>query len=74
MTSTKARMWICTLNNPKVDTAEYLEGWSKVPGVAYVTGQLEKGEEGTPHIQYYLHYKEHQRLSALKKHCSKSHF
>lgn len=46
-----------TLNNPKVDAAEYLEAWSKVPGVAYVTGQLEKGEEGTPHIQYYLHFK-----------------
>ncbi len=47
---TKAYMFIGTLNNPKVDTAEYLEAWYKQPGVCYVTGQLEKGEEGTPHI------------------------
>jgi len=47
---TKGRMWIGTLNNPKVDTAEFIEAWSKQPGVCYVTGQLEKGSEGTPHI------------------------
>ncbi len=53
---TKGLMFLCTLNNPKVDTQEYLEAWSKIPGVVFVTGQLEKGEEGTPHIQYFLHF------------------
>jgi len=48
------RMVIGTLNNPKVDTAEYLEAWYKVPGVVFVTGQLEKGAEGTRHIQYFV--------------------
>ena len=47
---TQTRMCIGTLNNPTVDTQEYLEKWSKIPGVVFVTGQLEKGEEGTPHI------------------------
>ena len=47
---TRARMVIGTLNNPQVDPQEYLEGWSKIPGVVFVTGQLEKGEEGTPHV------------------------
>lgn len=51
---TRARMVIGTLNNPPVDTQEYLEAWKKRPGVCFVTGQLEKGEEGTPHIQYFL--------------------
>lgn len=41
---------MCTLNNPTVDTKEYLEAWSKVKDVVYVCGQLEKGAEGTPHI------------------------
>jgi len=50
----QTRMIIGTLNNPKVDAAEYLEGWSKIPGVVFVTGQLEKGKEGTPHIQYFV--------------------
>jgi len=50
----QTRMIIGTLNNPKVDAAEYLEAWSKVPGVVFVTGQLEKGKEGTPHIQYFV--------------------
>ena len=59
-------MAIGTLNNPKVDTNEYLEAWSKNPNVKYVTGQLEKGENGTPHIQYFLHLKKKQRASWFK--------
>lgn len=47
---TRACMCIGTYNNPKVDPKEYLEKWSKVKGVVFVTGQLEKGAEGTPHI------------------------
>ncbi len=35
---TQTRMCIGTLNNPTVDTQEYLEGWSKYPGVVFVTG------------------------------------
>lgn len=43
-------MILGTYNNPKVDTREYLEAWSKLDDVVFVTGQLEKGEEGTIHI------------------------
>lgn len=49
-----ARMVLGTYNNPKVDPREYLEAWSKVDGVVFVTGQLEKGKEDTPHIQYFV--------------------
>lgn len=46
---------LCTLNNPAVDTREFLEAIYKDPLVCYVNGQLEKGEQGTAHIQYYIH-------------------
>jgi len=37
----------------------------------YVNGQLEKGTEGTVHLQYYVHLKEANkcRITAMKKHC-----
>lgn len=41
---------LCTLNNPTVDTREFLEHIYKDSLVCYVNGQLEKGENGTPHI------------------------
>ncbi len=71
---TQTRMCIGTLNNPTVDTQEYLEKWSKIPGVVFVTGQLEKGEEGTPHIQYFVQTDSQKRIGYFKKTCSKSHF
>mgnify|MGYP002213309153 CR=1 FL=1 len=38
-------------------------------------GQLERGEgTGTPHIQFYLNFKNETRLAALKKHCKWAHF
>lgn len=71
----KGRQWLGTLNNP--DTAlcqDYLEKWHREGKAEYVVGQLEKGEEGTPHIQYFLWFKEPVRLAALKKRCLRSHF
>jgi hypothetical protein len=35
---------------------------------------MERGAEGTPHIQFFLNFKKAMRVSALKKHCSKAHF
>lgn len=40
----------------------------------YVVGQLEKGAEGTVHVQFFLNFKNETRLAALKKHCSRAHF
>lgn len=50
-------MILGTHNNPKVDPREYLEAWHKLDEVVFVTGQLEKGENGTPHIQYFVQLK-----------------
>lgn len=71
----KSRNWLGTLNNPQDGLyKEYLEKWMTVKGCKYVCGQLEKGAEGTVHIQYFLNFAEPTRVSALKKYCSRSHF
>lgn len=71
----KARNFIGTLNNPDTTTCEaYLKAWKDVKGCTYATGQLEKGAEGTVHLQYFLNFDTQQRITALKKHCGKSHF
>lgn len=69
------RMWLGTLNNPDTALAkEYLELWHTKAGARYVNGQLEKGAEGTVHIQFFLNFKEPVRISKLKKHCQRAHF
>jgi len=74
-TSPQGVMWICTLNNPDPTfLSEYLEKWHTIGKALFVTGQLERGAEGTPHLQYFLHFGQKCRISALKKHCTKSHF
>lgn len=35
---------------------------------------MEKGSEGTVHIQYFLNFTDKVRLAHLKKHCARSHF
>lgn len=43
-------------------------------GTVYVCGQLERGENGTPHIQYYVNTEKAERLSAMKKRCPHTHW
>lgn len=71
----KSRNWLCTLNNPEFeDHADWLNKWVTQGKAKYCCGQLEKGAEGTVHLQYFLNFAEPTRVSALKKHCKKSHF
>lgn len=75
--SQRGIMWIGTYNNPPVDLLQdYLEKWQKQAGAVYVTGQLEKGEEGTVHLQYFIQFQHQDKktLGSLKKHCGRSHF
>lgn len=69
----KGRNWMGTLNNPGVAPEEHLRS-IHVPGVTYVVGQLESGEEGTEHIQYYVNLDKPQALSYMKKLCPRSHW
>lgn len=72
---TQFRMWVCTLNNPDSTTvAAYLESWTTKAGACYATGQLEKGKEGTSHVQFFVQFKEQKRIGTLKKFCKKAHF
>lgn len=75
MDTGKSRNWLGTLNNPEgIDPETFLSDWYVKHKAVYVNGQVEVGEEGTRHIQYYLNFKEPCRLSALKKVCGRSHF
>ena len=67
-----ARNFIGTLNNPDVVPQEYLERF--MSKAVYVCGQLEKGKEGTVHLQFFIQCKDKIRATALKKICSKAHF
>lgn len=41
----------------------------------YAVGQLEKGQEGTVHIQFFVNFKKPgMTIAGLKKHCSKAHY
>ena len=75
-----SRTWNGVLNNPSkayplLSPEEYLEKWHTAGKARYVCGQLERGEDtGTPHIQFYLNFKNETRMAALKKHCKWAHF
>lgn len=78
LNSMRGHNFILTLNNPQthykdLDWKEYLEKWHTEGKADFVTGQLEKGKDGTPHIQFFLHYKAQKRIAALKKHCKHAH-
>jgi len=78
---TPSSRFIATLNNPQEKypdfmAQDWLEAMYKASKAEYVNGQLEKGEEGTVHLQYYVHFaKEHKkRVTALKKLCKFTHW
>ena len=35
--------------------------------IVYIVGQLEKGQEGTPHFQFFVHLNKRVRLAHFKK-------
>ena len=74
--SAPAKMFLGTYNNPDGEEfiINYLEKWHTICGARYVIGQLEKGESGTPHIQFFLSFEKATRISKMKKHCKVAHF
>lgn len=61
------------MNNPTEFGSEYLEKFWSESKATYVCGQLEKGEEGTLHLQFFVNFKNPQRCAALKKIDNKIH-
>lgn len=66
----QCRMWLCTLNNPMESLKDLYDLFSP----QYMCGQVEKGENGTIHLQFYLHFSKKIYFSVLKKIHSKVHF
>ena len=56
------KYWMFTINNPTEEDNPKL--WQFVE---YMIFQVEKGEEGTVHLQGYVCFKKQMRLSACKK-------
>lgn len=58
--SAKAKNYCFTLNNPEAEL-DY------PPEVGYIVYQEETGEDGTPHYQGYVEFKQQTRITAIKK-------
>lgn len=65
----KGTNWICTLNNPE-KTLEMLWNPEKM---LYMVGQLEEGQEGTPHLQFFARFKNPVRITYWKATDKKIH-
>jgi len=63
----KSRNWLLTVNNPADNELLFSDR------VQYATWQLEKGEEGTPHLQLYIQFKQNSSLGQVKKEVPRSH-
>lgn len=77
----KIRNWVFTLNNPEgVHDEATRDAWLEArfacekPEVKYIIANLERGEEGTLHLQGYVIFKSSQRLSACKKFIPRAHW
>lgn len=64
--TSRGRFWCFTINNPT--PAERLIFPDGLPSeIGYLVYQIEKGEDGTEHVQGYVQFKKVQRLSSIKK-------
>lgn len=69
--------FLCTLNNPTSaeDPRVILETiYKTTPKTVYLCGQLEKGAQGTPHLQFYIHFSQKVRITHLGRHIKHTHF
>lgn len=62
-----------TLNNPVETAQDYLQAIYTALKAKYCCGQLEKGENGTFHLQFFLNFKDAVRPAHIKKFDSKLH-
>lgn len=64
------RMWLCTFNNPDCTLKDLFDLFQPT----YLCGQLEKGDSGTLHFQFYLHFSKQVYFTQLTKINSKIHY
>lgn len=70
----RASIWIGTWNNPPLPAEDTLNAIHKNLKASHTKGQLEKGESGTPHLQFIVNLGLQARLVALKKHYPTIHW
>ena len=70
MSNSPSKRWCFTTNNYNEDD---IAKFKNVECLYIVIG-FETSTSGTPHLQGFVTFKEHKRLSAMKKICSKSHW
>lgn len=58
--------WVFTLNNPDEDEVLIPQSWNP-EDYKYLVYQLERGEEGTPHLQGYISFVQQKRFSEFRK-------
>lgn len=61
----KSRCWCWTLNNPPRDVATFIAGLPE--SVRFAVAQLERGAEGTLHVQGYIAFKNATTMGGCKK-------
>lgn len=71
--NSRARCWFGTLNNYTEEEFNYLEEWLKIDAIDYAF-QEEIGENGTPHIQFCMKFKNARYFNSMKKKLPKAHF
>lgn len=68
----RSRCWVFTINNPV--GIESLETWDESrmerEGVRYIVGQMERGENGTEHVQGFVQFEKAMVMNTAKKHIS----
>lgn len=69
---TKSQHYVLTWNNPDI-TLHELQDQVRAAGADCFQGQLEKGEEGTPHFQFYIRYASKRHFTAVSKQFPKCH-
>lgn len=67
------RNYLMTLNNPTEFGQEYLESIHNQVGAQFTCGQLEKGKEGTLHLQFFMNFAKPVRPAHIKKKDTRLH-
>nr|QSX73338.1 replication-associated protein [Pigeon circovirus] len=68
-----AKRWCFTLNNPTEEEIKSLDTWL-VSDFHYAIVGKEVGEQGTPHLQGFVHLKQKKRLTQLKQLLKRAHW
>ncbi|AGI95802.1 replication-associated protein [Starling circovirus] len=68
-----AKRWCFTLNNPTEEEIAAVKAWQHSEYHYAIVGK-EKGEQGTPHLQGFIHLKKKVRLTSLKKVLQRAHW